>query len=46
MVGDIAQLCTPCRIMNEQFMGMAKALFDGSTDHSRTNDSDLHGSSM
>ena len=42
MVGDVAQLCAPCRIVNEQFMGMAEALFDGSTDHSRTNDSDLH----
>jgi hypothetical protein len=39
-------LCAPCRIVNEQFMGMAEALFDGSTDHSRTNDSDLHGRSM
>ena len=46
MVGDIAQLCAPRRVMNKQFMGMSKALFDGSSDHSRANDSDLHHSSQ
>ena len=42
VVDDIAELGTSGGVMNEQLVSIAKTVLNGSTNHARSNDSNLH----
>jgi hypothetical protein len=43
MVGDIGEFGATSGVVNEQFMRICETNLDGASDHSRTDNADLHG---